>query len=193
MANLQVLVVDDDEVIRLLCADLLSDMGYEVTCAADGQEAVSHLKRAVFDLVLLDLDLPLLRGQEVLQIMRTELASEALVIIMSAWISEDTRRFGEKYGVLAYLEKPFDLVINATAASLGGEAPPLPDAVLANDAAAYDLMYASEPTPFMRWASRLTSGPVVDGLGMLVEQAAESFLLWRGVRPDTAPVIQALR
>ncbi|HIE51963.1 MAG TPA: response regulator [Armatimonadetes bacterium] len=109
MANLQVLVVDDDEVIRLLCADLLSDMGYEVTCAADGQEAVSHLKRAVFDLVLLDLDLPLLRGQEVLQIMRTELASEALVIIMSAWISEDTRRFGEKYGVLAYLEKPFDL------------------------------------------------------------------------------------
>jgi len=90
-------------------------------------------------------------------------------------------------------DRPFDLVINATAASLGGEAPPLPDAVLAGDAAAYDLMYASKPTPFMRWASRLTTGPVVDGLGMLVEQAAESFLLWRGLRPDTAEVIRALR
>ena len=90
-------------------------------------------------------------------------------------------------------DRPFVLVINATAASLGGEAPPLPDAVLAADATAYDLMYASEPTPFMRWASKVTRGPVVDGLGMLVEQAAESFLLWRGLRPDTAAVIQALR
>lgn len=87
----------------------------------------------------------------------------------------------------------FDLVVNATAASLAGEAPPLPEQVLAPGAAAYDLMYASVATPFLRWAAAITDGPCTDGLGMLVEQAAESFYLWRGVRPDTAAVIQALR
>lgn len=87
----------------------------------------------------------------------------------------------------------FDLVINATAASLAGEAPPLPDQALTPGGAAYDLMYAAQPTPFMRWASARSGGPCVDGLGMLVEQAAESFLLWRGRRPDTKPVIAMLR
>lgn len=95
-------------------------------------------------------------------------------------------------GFDALPDQAFDLVINATAASLAGEAPPLPESVLAADATAYDLMYATEPTPFLRWASALTSGPCVDGLGMLVEQAAESFYLWRGQRPDTGPVIGSL-
>ena len=90
-------------------------------------------------------------------------------------------------------EDGFDLIINATAASLQGEVPPLPDTALSDDGAAYDLMYASEPTPFMQWASALSNGPCLDGLGMLVEQAAESFFLWRGERPDTAPVIAELR
>jgi shikimate dehydrogenase len=87
----------------------------------------------------------------------------------------------------------FDLLINASSASLHGEAPPLPDGSIATDAASYDLMYAAEPTPFMRWAAERSSGRSVDGLGMLVEQAAESFHIWRGVRPDTAPVIMMLR
>ena len=87
----------------------------------------------------------------------------------------------------------FDLLINATSASLQGEAPPLPDSTIAADAASYDLMYADQATPFMRWASERSNGPCVDGLGMLVEQAAESFALWRGVRPDTAPVMRMLR
>ncbi len=55
------------------------------------------------------------------------------------------------------------------------------------------MMYGAEPTPFCRWAQAQGAGRVMDGLGMLVEQAAEAFLIWRGVRPDTAPVIQALR
>lgn len=87
----------------------------------------------------------------------------------------------------------FDLLINATSASLQGEVPPLPDTVLAPGAWCYDMMYGATATPFMQWAGRHGAGKVLDGLGMLVEQAAESFFLWRGVRPRTAPVIAALR
>lgn len=87
----------------------------------------------------------------------------------------------------------FDLIINGTAASLQGEVPPLPPAVLAEGGWCYDMMYGAEPTPFLRWAQQHGAAKTLDGLGMLVEQAAESFYLWRGVRPATAPVIEALR
>jgi shikimate dehydrogenase len=86
----------------------------------------------------------------------------------------------------------FDLVINATAASLHGELPPLPASLLGDGAVCYDMMYA-KLTPFMAWAQTHGAAQVLDGLGMLVEQAAESFYLWRGVRPQTAPVIALLR
>lgn len=89
--------------------------------------------------------------------------------------------------------REFDVIINATSASLAGELPPLPDGLLANGGVCYDMMYGAEPTPFMHWASAHGAGMVLDGLGMLVEQAAESFALWRGVRPETAPVIARLR
>lgn len=86
---------------------------------------------------------------------------------------------------------PFDLVINATAASLAGDLPPLSPRVFTPDTMAYDMMYGRD-TPFLDFAH--THGArTADGLGMLVEQAAEAFHLWRGVRPDTAPVIAALR
>jgi len=87
----------------------------------------------------------------------------------------------------------FDLVINATSSSLQGEVPPLPPELLAAGAVAYDMMYGKEPTPFMAFALAHGAARVSDGLGMLVEQAAESFFLWRGVRPQTAPVIAMLR
>ncbi len=87
----------------------------------------------------------------------------------------------------------FDLIINATAASLHGEVPPLPDEACAINTWCYDMMYSAEPTPFMRWAAQHGAEKSMDGLGMLVEQAAESFFLWRGVRPETAPVIQTVR
>lgn len=87
----------------------------------------------------------------------------------------------------------FDLVINATSASLSGELPPLPDDILSDDCCCYDLTYGAEPTPFMRWAASRAAWAVADGLGMLVEQAAEAFCIWRGVRPETRAVIAQLR
>ena len=86
----------------------------------------------------------------------------------------------------------FDLVINATAASLDDEAPPLPAGLYAPGSLAYDMVYGRE-TPFMAAAWAQGAARQSDGLGMLVEQAAESFFLWRGVRPPTAPVLDQLR
>ncbi|MDE2394700.1 MAG: shikimate dehydrogenase [Burkholderiales bacterium] len=86
----------------------------------------------------------------------------------------------------------FDLVINASASSLQAAPPPVPAAVLAPGALALDLMYGAAAAPFLAWAEA-AGARARDGLGMLVEQAAESFLFWRGVRPNTAPVLRALR
>ena len=90
-------------------------------------------------------------------------------------------------------DQQFDLIINATAASLQGEIPPLPDSIFTKNFWVYDMMYSAEPTPFMRWGEQHGAAKVLDGLGMLVEQAAESFYLWRDIRPDTAPVIREIR
>ena len=88
--------------------------------------------------------------------------------------------------------KQFDVVINATSSGLSDEMPTLPPGIFALGALAYDMMYGRE-TPFMKFARKHGAAVVSDGLGMLVEQAAESFFIWRGVRPKTAPVIAALR
>jgi shikimate dehydrogenase len=90
-------------------------------------------------------------------------------------------------------ERQFDLVINASSAGLSGEVPELPGTLLTERSSCYDMVYGAEPTPFMRWAAHHTAWAVADGLGMLVEQAAESFYIWRGMRPDTRPVINQLR
>ncbi len=87
----------------------------------------------------------------------------------------------------------FDLIVNATASSLAGELPALPVEVLEAASACYDLAYGHGPTPFVRWARAHGVRRCADGLGMLVEQAAESFLLWRGIRPETGPVLAALQ
>lgn len=83
-------------------------------------------------------------------------------------------------------------MINGTAASLQEEVPPLPNGLFSKGVLAYDLMYADEPMAFMRWATEQGASQAVDGLGMLVEQAAESFFIWHSVRPNTAPVIKNL-
>lgn len=90
-------------------------------------------------------------------------------------------------------DQQFDLIINASAASLQGEVPPLPDSTCADGCWVYDMMYSAEPTPFVTWGEQHGALHSLDGLGMLVEQAAESFYIWRGVRPDTSPVIQQIR
>nr|VFJ77916.1 MAG: shikimate dehydrogenase [Candidatus Kentron sp. FW] len=88
----------------------------------------------------------------------------------------------------------FDLIINATSASLTGEVPAIADTVLQPNGWCYDLMYdTNRPTAFVRWGEQHGASRSVDGLGMLVEQAAEAFYLWRGIWPDTPPVIAALR
>ena len=87
----------------------------------------------------------------------------------------------------------FDLVVNATSASLTGELPPLPPGVFARGALAYDMMYGKGETPFLAFARSEGAAQLADGLGMLVEQAAESFFVWRGLRPDSAPVLKLLR
>ena len=87
----------------------------------------------------------------------------------------------------------FDLIINGTAAGLEGEVPPLPEDILTHGGWCYDMLYATQATPFQLWGRQHHAGRSLDGLGMLVEQAAESFRLWRGVLPETAPVIHMLR
>jgi len=87
----------------------------------------------------------------------------------------------------------FDIVINGTSASLSGELPPLPDNLLKDNSTTYDMMYGKDDTPFMTWSKNNNANKVIDGLGMLVEQAAESFYCWRKVRPETQPVIKAIR
>ncbi len=90
------------------------------------------------------------------------------------------------------LDGNFDLIINATSASLSSELPPIPASVFGSGSFAYDMMYGAQPTLFMQMAAQAGAG-VRDGLGMLVEQAAESFFVWRGVRPQTMPVYRELR
>ncbi|MCB1597468.1 MAG: shikimate dehydrogenase, partial [Gammaproteobacteria bacterium] len=86
----------------------------------------------------------------------------------------------------------FDLVINATSAGLHGELPPFPPSILGPETLCYDLSYSMHDTPFVSWAKEHGAGRISQGWGMLVEQAAESFYLWRGVRPDTRPIIAKL-
>lgn len=95
-------------------------------------------------------------------------------------------------GFDALAGQQFDLVLNATSTSLSGGLPPLPDGLLAEWACCYDLAYGNEPTAFVRWGTAQGAAQSLDGLGMLVEQAAEAFCLWRGVRPETRPVIALL-
>jgi len=98
-----------------------------------------------------------------------------------------------KGGGFSDIQGEFDVVINATAASLQGEVPPLPDSVLTKGACCYDMMYSDKDTAFIQWAKAHGAAKTLDGLGMLVEQAAEAFFLWRNVRPQTASVITMLR
>ena len=90
------------------------------------------------------------------------------------------------------VSEDYDLIINATSAGVRGETPPYPEAALSERTFCYDLSYGLKPTPFSTWAREHGAARSVMGWGMLVEQAAESFHIWRGVRPDTAPVLKQM-
>lgn len=90
-------------------------------------------------------------------------------------------------------ETNFDLIINASSAGLSGELPALPENLPIENTFCYDMVYSKNQTPFLAWAKNKNCQKTADGLGMLVEQAAESFYLWRGVRPDTQSVLEHIR
>ncbi|WP_369958446.1 shikimate dehydrogenase [Pseudomonas benzenivorans] len=93
-----------------------------------------------------------------------------------------------------WIDAPVDLIVNGTSASLAGELPPIAASLIApGRTICYDMMYARQATAFNAWAAEQGAARTIDGLGMLVEQAAEAFCLWRGVRPDSAPVLAELR
>lgn len=132
---------------------------------------------------------PLLEQQPSQLVIANRTAQKAVAL------AEDVKDLGPVSGCgldgLAGLQ--FDLIINGTAAGLTGRIPAIPEDCLAEGGWTYDMMYASEPTAFVRWGRDHNAGKALDGLGMLVEQAAESFYLWRGVRPETSAVIGLLR
>ena len=96
-------------------------------------------------------------------------------------------------GMAGLAGSSFDLVIDATSATIGGSMPALPPGIFSAGSLAYSMMYGKGDTPFRRFALANGAGSFADGLGMLVEQAAEAFFVWRGVRPDVAPVMAMLR
>ena len=121
---------------------------------------------------------------------RTESKAQALAETFTRYAAEVSFQPSTFSGLAG---QQFDVVINATSASLADQAPPLPPGIYAPAALAYDMMYGSSETAYLRAAREDGVQRVADGLGMLVEQAAESFALWRGVRPHTAPVLAELR
>ncbi|CAM3480045.1 shikimate dehydrogenase [Halomonas sp. AOP12-C2-37] len=133
----------------------------------------------------------------ILEPLLAEQPSEVIVVNRTAAKAEQLARDFADLGPITggsfdTIAGTFDVVINGTSASLTGALPPLPDALFNTHAWAYDMMYGAEPTVFLQWAGP-RGAKLLDGLGMLVEQAAESFFLWRNVRPDTAPVRERLR
>jgi shikimate dehydrogenase len=131
---------------------------------------------------------PLLESKPALLMIANRTREKALQLAEDFSSLGNVRGCGlDEFGAAAY-----DIIINGTSASLGGELPALPATLVTEDTFCYDMMYSTEPTPFMRWAQQHGARQAVDGKGMLVEQAAESFRIWRGCEPDTKPVIEAL-
>lgn len=108
------------------------------------------------------------------------------------------RQFADLGPVVAsgfdWIDAPVDLIVNGTSASLAGQLPPIAASLIRpGHTCCYDMMYGAGPTAFNRWAAEQGAARTLDGLGMLVEQAVEAFHLWRGVRPDSAPILAELR
>lgn len=132
--------------------------------------------------------LPLLHQQPALLMVTNRTVAKA--VALGKWFAGHGSLVTSGYGELH--KQAFDIVVNATSASLRGELPPLPASAFAPGALAYDMVYGKGLTPFLHEACRAGAGRLADGVGMLVEQAAEAWVWWRGVRPDTRAMIEAI-
>ena len=187
-AAVNTLVLQDDNIIlgdntdgAGLVRDLCDNLGLVVTQRRRRRESAGGATRGVLA--------PLLGLQPAIAVIanRTPERAEALAAAFAD--------LGVTQGVgFAYVgDTPFDLIINATSASLSGDIPPIPAGAVGPETVCYDLAYGRSAMAFVRWAQQSGCALAVQGLGMLVEQAAESFRLWRGVRPETAQVLAALK
>ena len=129
------------------------------------------------------------------------LATEPEKILIANRTLDKARLLADEFAALGNLSfcefeelggQSFDLIINATSAGLGGSVPPFPGSIISPEVVCYDLSYAMTDTPFIAWARERGAEHAHQGWGMLIEQAAESFYIWRDVRPETAPVRQHL-
>lgn len=164
-----------------LIRDIITNLGWAVQGARVLLLGAGGAARGVLEPLLEE------RPQELLIVNRTGARAEQL----AREFADLGPLQGGAYDVIG--TRQFDLVINATSAGLSGDVPELPGDVLTERSCCYDMLYGAEPTPFMRWSAHHTAWAVADGLGMLVEQAAESFYNWRNMRPATATVISQLR
>jgi len=162
---------------------LVNDLARNLGCAVTGRRVLllgaGGAARGVIK--------PLLEQQPARLVLATRTLGKARLL------SQDFGAGLEAGTYAALAGEQFDLIVNATSASLAGELPPLPPGVFAPGALAYDMMYGRRDTPFLAFARDEGAAALTDGLGMLVEQAAASFFIWRGVRPDTVPVLKLLR
>ena len=164
-----------------LIRDMIANLGWSVQAMRVLVIGAGGAVRGILEPLLRE------RPRELLIVNRTADKAAAL----AAEFASLGRLAGGGYDAIG--QRQFDLVINASSAGLAGEMPGLPATLLTERSCCYDMVYGSEPTVFMRWAAQEAAWAVADGLGMLVEQAAESFYLWRQVRPETRPVINNLR
>ena len=126
-------------------------------------------------------------ASEIVLANRTEERAERLVAQLGSPAGLRAAGFAELASLAA-----FDVLINATSVGLKGESPPFPASLLGSQSFCYDLVYSVHDTPFVAWARRHGAARAVQGWGMLIEQAAESFFIWRGVRPDTRSILKQL-
>ena len=134
--------------------------------------------------------LPFLAQKPTALVMANRTVEKAQALALAREVAAHGTVVGCGYRDIA--DQRFDVVVNATSASLRGELPPISPSVFGDDALAYELVYGKGLTPFLRLAQNAGVKRLADGVGMLVEQAAEAFVWWRGVRPDTGPLIDKL-
>lgn len=138
--------------------------------------------------------LPLIEAgcNEIMIVNRTVEKAQQLVVEFKPLLPKSTQLLAASYQELQQ-SQAYDLIINGTSASLDASLPPVDSSVVGAHTCCYDMMYAARPTAFCQWAVQHHAARAIDGLGMLVEQAAEAFLCWRGIKPETSPVIALLR